>query len=191
MSSKHLTRLAQAMLSRSLIEFCNRFESDRVRGYVLDIGPRFVLVAIVSDRFWFDGFSCFRIRDLSAIRDEPRAEFIERALELRGEKRPERPPVDLADKRTLLLSAAKAFPLVTLHYEKADPDVCFIGRVFGVGRSKLKMLEIGPGADWSAEATAFSLSGITRIEFGADYEDALYLVGGEPEGAPQPWAANG
>ena len=47
-----------------LVRFYRRFEDSSVRGYVLDIGPKFFLLALVSDRVWFDGFECFRISDV-------------------------------------------------------------------------------------------------------------------------------
>jgi hypothetical protein len=44
------------------------------------------------------------------------------------------------------------------------------------------MLEIGADAVWDHEPSTFALGDITRVGVGADYEDALYLVGGEPRG---------
>ncbi|MCW5625804.1 MAG: hypothetical protein KIT73_13920 [Burkholderiales bacterium] len=48
-------------------------------------------------------------------------------------------------------------------------------------RSQVALLEIGPDAEWESDATAFFLKNITRVNFGGDYESALYLVGGDPE----------
>jgi len=45
-----------------------------------------------------------------------------------------KPRVGLANIAELLLSAGKAFPLVTIHREEVDPDVCWIGRVQGAFR---------------------------------------------------------
>jgi hypothetical protein len=62
------------------------------------------------------------------------APFAEAALKKRGERRPKKPRVSVASIEDLLLSAGQAFPLVTLHREQVDPDVCWIGRVQGVNR---------------------------------------------------------
>jgi hypothetical protein len=49
------------------------FLAIRVRGYVLDIGPKFFLLALLSDRIWFDAFECFRINDVKDVGVDPYA----------------------------------------------------------------------------------------------------------------------
>jgi hypothetical protein len=165
---------------RQLVRFSRRFEESSVRGYVLEVGPKFFLLALVSDRLWFDGFECFRIADVSKIRPDPYAAFAEAALKKRGERVPKKPRLRLDDIENLLLSASRAFPLVTIHQEKVDPDVCWIGRVKGVQRGQVSLLEINPDASWDAEPNDYRVSEITRVNFGGDYENALHLVGGDP-----------
>ena len=58
--------------------------------------------------------------------------------------------------------------------------MCWIGRVAGIKRGRVSLLEINPGATWDEEPTEYRLSEITRISFGSDYEDALQIVGGDP-----------
>jgi hypothetical protein len=82
--------------------------------------------------------------------------------------------------QNLLLSAGRSFPLVTIHREQIEPDACWIGRVKGIKRGRVSLLEINPDARWDAHPTAYRLSEITRVNFGGDYENALHLVGGEP-----------
>ena len=80
----------------------------------------------------------------------------------------------------LLLSAGRAFPLVTIHRERIDPEVCFIGRVQGIDRGRLSLLEIGPDAKWEDSPEEYRVGEITRVNFGGDYETALHLAGGDP-----------
>jgi hypothetical protein len=42
------------------------------------------------------------------------------------------------------------------------------------------MREVTPAAEWEPEFERYSTADITRVAFGADYEDALALVAGEP-----------
>lgn len=42
------------------------------------------------------------------------------------------------------------------------------------------MLEINPDASWDEAPTQYKLKEITEIEFGGGYEEALFLVGGNP-----------
>jgi len=168
------------MRRREFIRFSRRFESSKIRGYVLDVGPQFFLLALVSDRIWFDGFECFRVNDVGDLRPDPYAPFAEAALKKRGERRPKKPRVRVANVEDLLLSAGKAFLLVTIHREEVDPEVCWIGRVQGVNRGRLSLLEIRPDAVWEDTPEEYRIKEITRVNFGGDYENALHLVGGEP-----------
>jgi hypothetical protein len=154
-----------------------------VRGYVLDVGSKFFLLALVSDRIWFDGFECFRVGDVRRLEPDPHSQFAEVALRKRRERLPRKPRVSVRSIEELLVSAGREFPLVTVHREGVDPDVCWIGRVLGVERGHVSPLEITPDAKWEAKPESFRLSEITRVNFGGDYEAALHLVGGSPRQA--------
>src|SRR5260370_26156742 len=112
MPTKRAAGLVGAMHRRELIRFSRRFESSKIRGYVLDVGPQFFLLALVSDRIWFDGFECFRINDVKDLRPDPYASFAEAALKNRGDRRPKKPWVSVAKIEELLLSAGKGVPVV-------------------------------------------------------------------------------
>jgi hypothetical protein len=171
------------MRKRQFVRFDRRFEDSPVRGYVLDVGPKFFLIASVSDRIWFDGFECFRVGDVRGFEPDPHARFAESALRKRRDRLPRKPRVSIRSIEELLVSADRSFPLVTIHREGVDPDVCWIGRVLGVEHGCVSLLEITPDATWEAKPESYRLSEITRVSFGADYEAALYSVGGEPRQA--------
>jgi hypothetical protein len=168
------------MRDRCLVRFSRRFDESTSHGYVLDIGPRFFLLSFVDQRIRFDGFACVRVNDISDLTPDPYATFAEAALKKRGERRPKKPRVSVASIEELLLSAGRAFPLVVIERERVDPDVCEIGRILGVERHRVSLLEICPDATWEEAPTQYKLSEITRVCFGGDYENALHLVGGDP-----------
>lgn len=174
------TQLANAMRKRTFLRLTRRFEDTAIRGYVLDIGPQFFLFAIVSDRIWFDGFECFRLTDIKAVKPDPYSAFAAKVLKLRGERIPKKPRVNLTSVEELLLSASRAFSLVTIHRELLDPEVCWIGRVVCVTRGLVSFTEISPDAKWDRTPSEYRLSQITRVNFGGDYEEALHMVGGSP-----------
>jgi hypothetical protein len=186
MSAKRSAELVDAMRRRQFVRFSRRFEPSTIRGYVLDVGPEFFLLALVSDRIWFDGFEYFRIRDVKHVEPDPYARFAEVALKKRGERRPKNQRVSLVNVKDILLSAGEHFPLVTIHREQVDPNVCWIGRVRRVNEGRVTLLEIGPDAVWDDSPREYKLSEITRVNFAGDYENALYLVGGEPPVASPP-----
>ena len=82
MPTKRASQLLSAMRKHQFVRFHTRFEAASVRGYVLDVGPKFFVLATVCDRIWFDGFECFRIGDIRGLRPDPYTEFAERALML-------------------------------------------------------------------------------------------------------------
>ncbi len=152
-------------------------------GRLLGVGPRFFLLAEVKDACWWDGFLCGRLADMRDLSAPYRHDsFVERALKLGGEKQPRKPRIDLSTPRNLVLSASRLFPLVTLHCERIDPDVCFIGRVVKADDARVSLLEITPDATWDSDPSEFLLKDITRVEFGGAYEQALHLVASAGDG---------
>ncbi len=149
-----------------------------MRGYVLAVGPKFFLLALLDDRVRFNGFECLRIRDVKGLKADPNAVFAEAALKKRDEHLPNKPRVSLATLAELLRSANRKFPLVTIHREQVDSSICNIGRVVGLGEKSVSLLEIGADAVWEKLPNAYRLNEITRVSFGGGYEDALFLVGG-------------
>ena len=163
---------------RQLVQIHRRFEEAPVQGYVLGVGPSFFLIALVNDRLWHDGFECLRLTDLVSVEPHLYAEFVERALYLRGLRRPKLPKVSLGSIEEILRTAGTKFPLVSIQCEAKYPDACYIGRVLATNRTQVTMLEIEPDATWDLEPRVHSLRSITRVSFGGDYESALFLVAG-------------
>src|ERR1035438_2675539 len=180
MSTKRSARLMDAMRDQRLVRFSRRFESSTIGGYVMDVGPRFFLFAQVSDRIRFDGFECSRCSDVKELRPDPHVSFVETALLKRAERKPKKPRVSVGGIEELILSAGRAFPLVTIHREQVAPGVCWIGRVLGVDSGRVSLLAIDPDAKWEEAPTEYRVVEITRVSFGGDYENALHLVGGAP-----------
>jgi hypothetical protein len=181
MADARSTKLAAALRDKTFVKFTRPFEQGCVNGYVLDIGPGWFLLALVGNGIRFDGFQCFRLCDVRKLQvPHPYAAFAEEALKKRSERLPKKPRVSVTSIKELLVSANQSFPLVTIHREKVDPDVCEIGRVVQVTDGQVSLLEINPDASWDAEAKHYRLSDITRVDFGGEYEEALQLVGGRP-----------
>ena len=168
-----------------LVRFKRSFDTLYTEGYILDAGPDFFLMAEVDDTIHLDGFLCLRYKDVRKLESPAKFEtFLAAALKQRGERVPKAPSVSLASISDLLLTAATNFPLITIHREKADPEVCHIGRIAGLNKKQVALLEIGPDALWEDEPTIYSLKEITQVGFGGGYEEALILVGGEPQSSP-------
>jgi hypothetical protein len=184
-SAKRTERTAsrlRATHSQEIVKFWSPFEEGSTTGYVLDIGPEFFLLLLIDDDMRFNGFQCLRLRDVRKLQaPAEHASFYEAALRARNESIEKKPRVRLDNVSEILRSANKAFPLVTIHREKVNPDVCHIGRITRIDESKILLLEIDPDAVWDTEPTEYRLKEITRVDFGGGYEEALFLVGGAPK----------
>jgi hypothetical protein len=162
------------------------FEEHGEIGYVEALGEELLLLALISDDIWFNGFAVVRIADISEL-ESPHdyAEFVEEALRMREESVTTAPAVSLADIGSAVRTAGRLFPVVVIHREEVEPETCRIGRVVKVTKDSVTILEIGPDAEWEAEPSTWALAEITRVEFGGGYEEALALVGGKgPDVAP-------
>lgn len=168
------------MRERQFVRFTRSFEQGSNRGYVLDVGPMFFLVALQGENVRFNGFACFRIADVKNLTRDPYAEFHKAAMKKLREPKPKKPKVSVASAEELLLSASRFFPLLTIHREKIRPGVCWIGRIEEINHGQVSLLEISPAATWDDKPTSYKLSEITSVEFGGEYERALLLVGGNP-----------
>lgn len=172
---RDLLRAARA--AGTLVRVTRTVEESWAEGYVAGVAEDLFLLCLVSDDVVFDGFQAFRLADVVDVASPaPHAQFVERALHLRGQARPADPAVDLGDLRTLLTSACQAFPMITLHREVADPDVCHIGVVEGFAREAVTLREVDADAGWVAERGVYALSEVTRVDFGGRYAEALALV---------------
>lgn len=180
MASDIAEQLKSAAEAGHLVRLHARSEPGHTCGYVQSVGAEFVLMSVVSDGIWFDGFNCLRIDDLKALELDPHAAFLDAVLTARAETAPASPVVDLDSVEGLLTSASARLPLVTIHTGGADSDVCYIGRVLSIEGGIVWMLEIDADAVWDADPTSHRFIDITRVDFGGDYEDALHLVGGAP-----------
>jgi hypothetical protein len=177
----HRSALARARRNRTLVRIRRRRESGTDQGYVVGVSAELVLLAVISPEILLSGFMAVRVRDISSLKSpSPYADFVESALRLRGQPTPSVPKVSLRSFASLIRSAGRQFPVVTLHRERAHPDVCEIGEVASVTAQHVTLREIDPQARWETKHTQFPVREITRVDFGGLYEDALVLVGGKP-----------
>ncbi|PVM82393.1 hypothetical protein DDF67_23300 [Caulobacter endophyticus] len=130
------------MQERRLMRFHRRFEDGWVRGYVVGVGPAFLMLCEVSDHIRYNGFGCYRLADVKNLEPAPYPEFVEAALEKRGDAFPETPAVALNSIGDILATAGRLFPVVTVHAEAARPDVCYIGAIISIEGGVVWMQDI-------------------------------------------------
>jgi hypothetical protein len=176
-----VANLQGAKDSRQLIKLVRGFRgADDLDGYVMEIGERWLVMANLDGAITIDGSIAVRLADVVGVVPNASEDFVRRALELHGEWPPAGPTAELKLGRTrdLIQSIAACNPLVTLHIERDDPDVCLIGVPTAFTKHKIKLLHVNPKATWRKKPRAWRLARITRIDYGARYERALHEVAG-------------
>ena len=150
---------------------------DKIEGYIVGVSELFVMLhALDPEYINLNGYIVLRIEDIQRYRMRDDHEFfLHRALKLKGIAPVSQPEIDLSTFPTLLASAIAHFPLVTIHREVMDADICFIGRVQKLTEKTVTLKEISPAAKWD-RTRRYNFKDITRIDFGGGYEEALALV---------------
>jgi len=181
MSKRTYKQLQTARSKGRLVSFPLPHQDGTTMGYVVALSKKWLVLTTVSDGIHYDGFECHRVADLFAVDIKLKhRRFYKTALRRRQEARPQKPAVDPRSTKSLLRTANDAFPLVTIHREIKTPGYCRIGQVLSLGKGRLSLHCIEPGAVWENKPKSLKLKHITRIDFAGDYEDVLYRVGGDP-----------
>lgn len=155
-----------------------KLTDDTIQGYIVAADDNLVVIHNLSDSITLDGYTVVRSEDITRFReaDADIHEFYLRALELRKQQ-PEAPEsLQLGSIESVLSSVHQGFDLVTVHTEKIDDEVCYIGQVVDVSGGELLLIELDAAAWWADEPDRYRLKDITRIDFGGQYEQALWLV---------------
>ena len=154
--------------------------ADKLEGFVLETGSEWLLMHELNPEMFLDGHVAVRVADVRSVKPLGSSSFPARVLRHYGDK-PRRPGrVELTSALTVIESASKRFPLVTIHVERRDPAVCYIGVPLHITSRSLRLREITPEAQWEDEPRTYLLRDITQVEIGGRYERALLAVGGRP-----------
>lgn len=141
-------RLLDAKANGTLVRFRSRFENGHVHGYVSDVGPKLFLLRLVSDDIRYNGFECFRIKDVRGLKPAPTASFMAAVLALRYPERAPDPVIDLGSVEGLLRTASELYPLITQHRECKKTNACWIGKMSDIHKGQVLMRTVAPDATW-------------------------------------------
>lgn len=176
-----LTRLQRAREQQRFVSIRRWIpHSDRIDGFVMDVGRGWVLLAEL-DGVRHDGWCLLRLKDVQAVFIDADPNCLAVAvLKARDQWPLHAPQVELEDAMSAVTSAAAAAPLTTIHVEFDRPDICWIGSAGVADESTLELLEVDTQGQWRRKPRLIDLEDITRIQFGADYEEGLAIVAGPP-----------
>ena len=177
-----LPRLARAQQDQLLVTVRRWIpDADRLEGFVVGIGQKWVALQRLSDRVAFEGWHLIRVKDVQAVSIDPDPECFEvKALKARSLWPPSAPELSLDDVVRAVDSASAVTAMVSVFDEFDRPGACWIGDVTSLDDSKLHLLEVNTRGGWARKPRTFDPADVTRIDFGGGYEEALSLVAGPP-----------
>jgi len=160
-----------------LVEFDRQpIDPHKLRGFVLARSESLTLLHLLNDDVMdLNGYTVIRNRDVRRKKIFGGNSFVARALALKAIEPTPLANIALTNWAHLLRSANKAFPLVTIHMEATNPDVCYIGRIIAMTGQSFGLREIGTHASWTKSSRRL-FKDLTKVDFGGGYEDALNRV---------------
>jgi len=175
--SSWLKRLSETLAHGQLVRIDRQpMEEDMLDGYVVGTSEKFVLLHVLDPNMYLNGYSAIRVDDIKRYRVlEDNDFFANKALELREQFPKPLQKLSLFDLRSLIETANRLYPIITIHREKMDNTVCFIGKVAKLTDKTLSLYEISPSAKWE-RTRRYYFRDITKVDFGGGYEEALWLV---------------
>lgn len=153
--------------------------ADDITGVFIAASEEWLLMERVEHEVMLNGFVALPREDVDLVVDLT-GQFMGRALAALDQYPTHPGPVDLTDVRTLITTAGSLYPLVVVHTEYDDPDVCWIGQVRSCGAHSVELRAISPQAKWDDEDTEYDFEEISLVEFGTRYDKALRILGGPP-----------
>jgi hypothetical protein len=156
-------------------------DPDPLRGFFLEQSERLILINVLNeDVVDLNGYCVIRKSDVRQLKIPREDSFVVRALKLKRVTPQIRHGISLGSWPDLLHSASSIFPLITIHREIYDRDVCLIGRPILMGNHSFQLKEIDTKARWS-RSRRYKFSDLTKVDFGGGYEDALVRVSADDE----------
>lgn len=147
------------------------------QGFVIAVSAELLLLHSFSDRLDLDGYTAFRIRDITEFRrDFRRKDFYLKALELKGIRPVPPVGIDIESVQGLLRSIERTYPLVVIHRERVVPGECEVGRIKLTSESTYALRWISPTATWEDDDLTYQYADITRVDFDGEYENTLAMV---------------
>lgn len=145
---------------------------DRLDGFVVGLGKKWVLLARTMDGGYHDGLVAIRIRDVARVTKD-------RTFETRfanTQPRPEKAVLDtirLDRTADVLKSMSRLSPLLAVSRERAFSDSLWIGEYQGRNGKHFGLWEVRADATWYDYAFDYRFRSVTAVSVGGHYLTAL------------------
>jgi hypothetical protein len=149
----------------------------RISGFVVDYSESLILLQRFSwDRFQLNGYSVLPNTDIEEYRFFDKREYWQyRAIQHLKLEPKALGGISVSSLPSLLETVAKVFPLLTIHREKINSEVCYIGKLATVSHKSFTIEDLNADAAWTGPRR-FRFSDVTLVDFGGGYENALAVT---------------
>ena len=146
----------------------------KLAGFVMHITDDMILLhGLEKDGFRLNGYYVVCQKMVGRYRVFSKPEYWQfRAIEHFRIKPKQPRGISLQSLPILLRSIAENYPLITIHREKIDSEVCFIGRLKNMAGTSFTLEDLDCNAEWSGPRR-IKFNDVTRVDFGGGYESAL------------------
>ncbi|MHA7209959.1 hypothetical protein [Arthrobacter sp. MDT1-65] len=150
---------------------------QRLDGFVVAVGRKWVLLAQTMDGGFFDGYAAVRLREIAHVR--PDRTFEQEFAKTRPEWPPtplvDRPPPDLDTTSSMLWSFLAPGVLFSIERDRKY-DAMWIGAPAELTRRYLYLWEVRPDATWHDVPLGYPLRSITVVRTGDHYLEGLAAI---------------
>ena len=146
----------------------------RISGFVVDFSESLVLLQRFDwDTFQLNGYSVIRLDEIASYRFFDKKKYWQFRAARKFKLKPKAPVgISVSSLPTLLKSAAKKFPLLTIHRDKIDDKVCYIGKLTTMTDEAFVIEDLSCNAEWTG-SRKIKFKDVTLVDFGGGYENAL------------------
>jgi hypothetical protein len=146
----------------------------KISGFVVDVSESLILLQRFDwDAFQLNGYSVIRSNDIASYRFfDKKKHWQFRAIQRLKLKLKAPAGISVSSFSDLLESTAKGFPLLTIHRDKINAKVCYIGKLKTVSHKTFTIEDLNCNAEWTG-SRRFKFCDVTLVDFGGGYENAL------------------
>lgn len=160
-----------------LIEVLRTFDEEPWYGFLVAESEHLVLLHLISDRFELDGYCAFRQEDIESILESfDRLDLLQRALAIKGQQPSVPVDIDLSSMKRLMESAQAQFGVLVIDRELLPTDSVEVGTIRMTSGETYVLRWLSVNAEWEIDDRPFRYRDVTRLEFGAGYEQTLLAV---------------
>jgi signal transduction histidine kinase len=168
------TKLLECLIKDEILAdfFTDKYEESHY-GYLIDYNGQFLLFDNYNEDFIYNGVTVIFQQNVSRIRWEGNElESLAKLIDL-SKRQKDRLKIDLSSIQSILNGIYQHFKHIALHIQDLDSGVCFIGQIHEMDEESIVLHEYGTKASLDRKFILLSLSDITRIDAGGQYETNL------------------